>query len=80
MPFVNTDNAKIYYESHGEGSPIILAHGAGGNTLVWWQQIAHFAAGYKVVVFDHRGWGRSKCAPEHKHARYFRRRHARCNG
>ena len=71
MPFVNTNNAKIYYETHGEGSPIVLAHGAGGNTLVWWQQIAHFAADYKVVAFDHRGWGRSKCAPEHKHARHF---------
>ena len=71
MPFVNTNNAQIYYETHGEGSPIVLAHGAGGNTLVWWQQIAHFAADYKVVAFDHRGWGRSKCAPEHKHARHF---------
>ena len=71
MPFVNTDNAKIYYEVHGEGSPIVFAHGAGGNTLVWWQQIAHFAGDYKVVVFDHRGWGRSECAPEHKHARHF---------
>lgn len=71
MPFVNTDNAEIYYEVHGEGSPIVLAHGAGGNTLVWWQQIAHFAADYKVVAFDHRGWGRSQCAPEHKRARHF---------
>ena len=71
MPFVKTDKAEIYYESHGEGSPIVLAHGAGGNTLVWWQQIAHFACRHKVVAFDHRGWGRSKCAPEHRHARYF---------
>ena len=71
MPFVNTDNAKIYYETHGEGSPIVLAHGAGGNTLVWWQQIAHFARRHTVLAFDHRGWGRSQCAPEHKHARYF---------
>ena len=71
MPFVNTDNAKIYYETQGEGPPVVLAHGAGGNTLVWWQQIAHFARRHKVVAFDHRGWGRSQCAPEHKHARYF---------
>ena len=71
MPFVNTDNAKIYYETHGEGPPVVLAHGAGGNTLVWWQQIAHFARRHKVLAFDHRGWGRSQCAPEHKHARYF---------
>ena len=71
MPFVNTDNAKIYYETQGEGPPVVLAHGAGGNTLVWYQQIAHFTRRHKVVAFDHRGWGRSQCAPEHKHARYF---------
>ncbi len=71
MPFVKTDKAEIYYEVHGEGSPIVLAHGAGGNTLVWWQQIAHFARTHRVVAFDHRGWGRSRCQPEHKHARYF---------
>ena len=71
MPYVNNDNAIIYYETHGEGAPIVFAHGAGGNTLVWWQQIAHFARDYKVVVFDHRGWGRSKCEKRHKHARHF---------
>ena len=71
MPFVDTENASIYYEVHGEGSPVVLAHGAGGNTLVWWQQIAHFARRHKVIAFDHRGWGRSQCVPEYKHARYF---------
>ncbi len=71
MPFVNTENAQIYYETYGEGSPVVLAHGAGGNTLVWWQQIPHFARRHKIVAFDHRGWGRSQCAPEHKHARHF---------
>ncbi len=71
MPFVNTENAEIYYEAHGEGLPIVLAHGAGGNTLVWYQQMAHFAHNHRVVAFDHRGWGRSQCEPQHKHARYF---------
>ena len=28
MPFVSMDNAEIYYEAHGEGSPVVLAHGA----------------------------------------------------
>lgn len=71
MPFVSTDNAEIYYEAHGEGSPVVLAHGAGGNTLVWYRQVAHFARWHRVIAFDHRGWGRSRCQPQHKHARYF---------
>ena len=55
MPIVNTDNAEIYYESHGEGPAIVLAHCAAGNTLVRWQQVAHFAPAHRVVAFDQRG-------------------------
>lgn len=71
MPTVQNENAEIYYEIHGDGPAIALVHGAGGNTLVWWQQVPYFASDYKVVNFDHRGWGQSKCAPEHRHARHF---------
>lgn len=71
MPTVKTDNAEIYYESHGEGPAIVLSHCAAGNTLIWWQQVAHFAPSYKVVAFDHRGWGRSHCEPRHRRASYF---------
>lgn len=49
MPTVKTDNAEIYYESHGEGPAIVLSHCAAGNTLAWWQQVAHFASTYKFL-------------------------------
>ena len=68
---VQTDNAEIYYESHGEGPAIVLAHCAGGNSLVWWQQVVHFAPAHRVIAFDHRGWGRSRCEPGHRRARFF---------
>ena len=71
MSMVNTDNAEIYYESHGEGPAIVLAHCAAGNTLVWWQQVAHFVPAHKVIAFDHRGWGRSRCEPGYRDATYF---------
>ena len=71
MSLVKTDNAEIYYESHGEGPAIVLAHRAGGNTLVWWQQVAHFAPTHRVITFDHRGWGRSHCEPGYRGASYF---------
>src|SRR5262249_17772766 len=50
---------------------LVFAHGAGGNTLVWWQQVPHFAPRYRVLTFDHRGFGRSTCAPGHEQARHF---------
>ena len=71
MPYVKSQGAKIYYEFYGEGQPIIFVHGAGGNTLVWHNQIPYFAPTYKVLTFDHRGWGRSLCTPNESHARYF---------
>lgn len=70
MPQVRRQDATLYYELHdgpaGAGAPVLVfAHGAGGNTLIWWQQVPHFARTHRVLVFDHRGFGRSACAPEH---------------
>ena len=64
MPTVRADNADIYYEIHGEGPALAFAHGRGGNAASWWQQVPKFSESYKVIVFDHRVFGRSKCAPE----------------
>jgi pimeloyl-ACP methyl ester carboxylesterase len=65
MPTVASRNAEIYYEAHGEGRPVVFAHGAGGNAASWWCQIPFFVAhGYRAIAFDHRGFGRSACANE----------------
>ncbi len=71
MPLVQRPHAAIYYEVCGDGPPLVFAHGAGGNTLVWWQQVAHFARRHRVLTFDHRGFGRSPCEPGWEQARHF---------
>lgn len=71
MPTVVCADATLYYEVHGSGPPVVFAHGAGGNTLIWWQQVAHFAKHYTVLTFDHRGFGRSTCAPDGFHPKCF---------
>ena len=59
------DGFSLYYETHGPDiatstlSPILLAHGAGGNAAVWWQNIQAFSDKYPVITFDHRAFGRS---------------------
>jgi pimeloyl-ACP methyl ester carboxylesterase len=57
------DGFTLHYELHGQppGSApaVVLAHGAGGNALSWWQQIHAFEDRYTVVIFDHRAFGRS---------------------
>ncbi len=71
MPRVQRPGAEIHYEVRGDGPPLVFAHGAGGNTLVWWQQVPHFARRYRVITFDHRGFGRSACTPGHEQGRHF---------
>lgn len=59
MPYFDTHGTQIYYEDHGNGEPIVFAHGAGGNHLSWWQQIPHFAKNYRCITYDHRSFGKS---------------------
>jgi pimeloyl-ACP methyl ester carboxylesterase len=61
----------VYYEVHGSGPAIVFAHGAEGNTLSWFQQVPWFATRFRVVTFDHRGWGRSECHPDALHVSHF---------
>lgn len=57
--FLERDGEHLYFEVCGEGPPLVLSHGAGGNHAVWYQQVAFFAARRTVVTWDHRGFGRS---------------------
>ena len=60
MPFASApDGARIYYETHGEGPPVVFVHGSGGHHAAWWQQVPHFRDRYTVVTLDLRGFGRS---------------------
>lgn len=53
------DGFRLHYERCGEGSPVLFAHGAGGNAMSWWRQIPAFAQRHAAVAFDHRAFGRS---------------------
>lgn len=57
---VDHDGARIWYASHGSGTPVILLHGGLGNSGNWGYQLpALVDAGHRVVVIDSRGHGRS---------------------
>lgn len=57
---VDTPGGQIYYQSHGAGPAVVLAHGIGGNHAIWFNQIAPFAQTNRVIIFDHRGFGLSR--------------------
>ena len=49
----------MYYEVHGEGEPLLLIMGLGGDLTGWIFQTLEFSKQYRVIVFDNRGVGRS---------------------
>ena len=60
MPHLRINGTELYYESHGEGPVLVLAHGGGGNHMSWWQQVPVLSRNYRCVTFDHRGFGLSR--------------------
>jgi pimeloyl-ACP methyl ester carboxylesterase len=59
VPFAELDGVNLYYEEHGDGSPVVFLHGAGSNHLAWWQQLPVFSQQYRCIAIDHRGFGQS---------------------
>src|SRR6185437_15366792 len=60
MPHVKLrDGAELYYEKHGNGPPLFLVPGLGGDGRWWGENVAKLANRFTVVVHDHRGTGRS---------------------
>jgi non-heme chloroperoxidase len=60
---VGTENEapiEIHYEDHGSGQPVVLIHGYPLNGNSWERQERELlAAGYRVISYDRRGFGRS---------------------
>lgn len=56
----NSTNIDLYYEDHGTGQPIVLIHGYPLDGHSWEKQSAALLdAGYRVITYDRRGFGRS---------------------
>ena len=53
------DGAELYYEKSGDGPPLFLVPGLGGDGRFWGDNVAALAKDFTVVVHDHRGTARS---------------------
>ena len=53
-----------FTDTGGAGVPVVLLHAATGSVLSWEHQTPAFVkAGYRVIAFDRRGWGKSPADP-----------------
>ena len=65
MPYLtvgkeNSGDIELYYEDHGSGQPIVLIHGYPLSGASWEKQLpVLLEAGYRVITYDRRGFGKS---------------------
>ena len=56
----NTTSIDLYYEDHGSGPAVVLISGWPFDSRSWERQIHPLlSAGYRVIAYDRRGFGRS---------------------
>ena len=63
--YAELPGVRIWYkDTGGSGVPVVFLHAATGSSRVWEYQLPAFtAAGYRVVAYDRRGFGRSVIDP-----------------
>jgi non-heme chloroperoxidase len=56
----NNTDVRIWFEDHGSGRPVVLIHGYPLNGDSWERQTTVLLdAGYRVITYDRRGFGKS---------------------
>src|SRR2546427_6279674 len=56
----NSGDIELYYEDHGNGSPVVLVHGWPLSGASWEKQVpVLLEAGHRVIMYDRRGFGES---------------------
>jgi len=56
---ISLNDGQLHYEEAGSGQPVVLLHAGIADSRMWDAQFDVFAAHYRVVRYDMRGFGRS---------------------
>jgi pimeloyl-ACP methyl ester carboxylesterase len=59
MPLANVNGININYSVEGQGEPLVMIMGFGGDQSAWKRQVSAFKKHYQVITFDNRGTGKS---------------------
>ncbi|HJT37575.1 MAG TPA: alpha/beta hydrolase, partial [Actinomycetota bacterium] len=59
MPTAHANGIDIYYETHGEGPPLLLIGGLSTDITDLRRMISRLPPRHRVIAFDNRGAGRT---------------------
>ena len=59
MPYAHVNGINLYYETHGEGRPVVLLHGGLGSGDMFGPVTSMLAERHKVITPDLQGHGRT---------------------
>ncbi len=59
MGYLELDNARIYYEIYGEGSPLLLIAGLASDSQSWQSILEGLSKNHQVIIYDNRTTGRT---------------------
>ena len=59
MTFVREGQTKVWWDSQGSGTPILLINGLSSPSIVWFRLVPLLATHHRVLTFDNLGTGQS---------------------
>ena len=62
--YVSVNGLRIYYESRGEGIPVLLLHGGFETCRMWAPAVAALSRNYRIITPDSHGHGRTDAPVE----------------
>src|SRR4249920_261818 len=72
MPVLDVPGTALYYDSVGDGLPLVLVHGSAVDGSTWDGVLPDLARDHRVITYDRRGYGRSAHKPVRDHRLHAR--------
>ena len=60
MPNLEANGVSLYYETYGDGHPLVFIHAGVLDCSSWHHQTTFFSEKYRVITYDIRGHGRTE--------------------
>ncbi|MEX0343993.1 MAG: alpha/beta fold hydrolase [Rhizobiaceae bacterium] len=60
MPYLERNGARVYFETTGDGPPLLLIAGIASDVASWTPVVPLLEEKFRLILFDNRGCGRTE--------------------